>query len=67
MSTVREKMLDYVKSVVEKSNDRLIEIRCEDIVPVLGIAPTTCYLYLRVVCKQVGGKYSKGTCIVVKP
>jgi transcriptional regulator CtsR len=67
MSTIREKMLNYVKSVVEKSTDKLVEIRCEDIVSTLNIAPTTCYLYLRVVCKEVGGKYNRGACVVIKP
>jgi hypothetical protein len=67
MSTLREKLLEYVKSTIEKSVDKLVEIRCEDVVSALNIAPTTCYLYLRVVCKEVGGKYNRGICVVIKP
>jgi transcriptional regulator CtsR len=66
MSTIREKISMYVKSVVEKSTEKLVEISCEDVVSALNIAPSTCYSYLRIVCKEIGGKYDRGRCIVIK-
>jgi transcriptional regulator CtsR len=67
MLSTREKVEAYVKTRITESKDRVVEITCEDIVRDLSIAPSTCYLYLRVVCRDVGGRYERGKCIVIKP
>ena len=64
--TLYEKILDFVKIRVENSFEKIVEISCEDIVNALNVAPSTCYQYLKPVCKSVGGVYRRGVCIKVK-
>jgi hypothetical protein len=61
-----EKILNLVKNRIENSFEKIVEVSCEDIVNELNIAPSTCYQYLKMICKRVEGVYRKGTCIKVK-
>jgi hypothetical protein len=64
--TLYDKVLNLVKNRIENSFDKIVEVSCEDIVNTLNIAPSTCYQYLKMICKRIDGVYRKGTCIKVK-
>ncbi|MCC6058539.1 MAG: hypothetical protein LM568_06455 [Desulfurococcaceae archaeon] len=66
MSSIREMVYSYVKKVVSNSVSKVVVVSCDDVVTELGIAPSTCYAYLRVVCRDIGGEYIRGKCTVVK-
>ena len=66
MSSTRERIESYIKTRISEAREKVIEIVCEDLVRGLNIAPTTCYMYLKIVCKDIGGKYDRGKCIVIK-
>jgi transcriptional regulator CtsR len=61
-----DKILDLVKNRIENSFEKIVEVNCEDIVNTLNIAPSTCYQYLKPICKSIGGVYRGGVCIKVK-
>jgi hypothetical protein len=66
MSSIREKVYEYVKKAVESSTSRFVTVSCDEVVMKLNIAPSTCYAYLRVVCRDIGGEYIRGKCTVVR-
>jgi hypothetical protein len=53
--TLYDKVLNLVKSRIENSFEKIVEVSCEDIVSELNIAPSTCYQYLKMVCKRIEG------------
>ena len=67
MLSTREKVEAYIKTRISESNEKIVEITCEDLVRDLDIAPSTCYVYLKAVCGDFGGKYYRGKCIIVNP
>jgi len=66
MSSIREMVYAYVKKAIESSTSKLVTVSCDEVVIKLNIAPSTCYAYLRVVCRDIGGEYIRGKCTVVK-
>jgi len=66
MLSPREKVEIYIKARVNASEEKVVEITCEDLTRDLDIDPPMCYIYLKAVCGDFGGRYEKGKCIIMK-
>jgi hypothetical protein len=54
----------YVISKLGSTQDKFLKIHYTDLVKDLPIKPSTAILYLRAVCRELGGEYVRGVCLI---
>jgi len=60
----RELVEKYVDEVMAKQREGYVKIHYTDVIASTRLAPTVAIRRLREVCKEKGGEYIYGTCII---
>ena len=60
----RELVEKYVDEVLAKQREGYVKIHYTDVIASTRLAPTVAIKHLREVCKDRGGEYIYGTCII---
>ena len=60
----RELVEKYVDEVLAKQREGYVKIHYTDVIASTGLAPTVAIRRLREVCKERGGEYISGACII---
>jgi hypothetical protein len=60
----RELVERYVNEVLAKQREGYVKIHYTDVIASTRLAPTAAIKHLREVCKERGGEYISGTCII---
>jgi hypothetical protein len=60
----REIVEKYVNEVLARQRGGYVKIHYTDVIASTRLAPTVAIKHLREVCKEKGGEYISGTCII---
>jgi hypothetical protein len=60
----RELVEKYVDECIKKAGAGYVKIHYTDVIAATRVAPTVAIRRLREVCKEKGGEYISGTCII---
>jgi hypothetical protein len=64
MDDIYELVRKYIISKLSNTKDRFLKIHYTDLVKDLPIKPSTAIMYLRAICRELGGEYVRGVCLI---